>query len=1092
MSSSDEERNLSEEEELSEDEVHDEEIDDEEDEDEEEDARSRKRKSDEKSKPKKKRKRVNMFIEEEADVNEDEEEEEEEEENGFYGSERQLAEEAEMSASQYRYQPQDRLAYDDDVSAEDIVNRIKKRHQQSRKQYDEDEEGGEMMQSEVAQQSLLPSIQDPRMWVFKCKPGREQHLVVALMNKSLEFARRGEPLLIKSVVSSKSKGFIYVEAEREPHAKEAINGLRDILPFTMKLVPVHEMTSVLSIQSKKKPLVAGTWARIKRAGLYKGDLCKVIEIVDSGTRAVVKMIPRLDPIVLNGGEQPKYKKGQRPAQKLFNSNLVQSADVQRRRYPSTGEMFDFFNNEYYNDGFLYKEVSVATMLRTEDIDPTLDEINKFSLAVEDEDGQNQQSTIVDAEEWKNRVDLAKGDTVRVIEGDLVNLMGIVLTTNTSNGTVKVMPLHEEIKDTILDFQVKQLLKYVKVGDHIKVVSGRYSGETGTVVAVDDSDGSPVAIVLVDSMAKEIQVRVRDIQESAEVSHGLDSLKGKELYDLVALAHGDVGVITHVGRDGFTIVAQNGQARNISDQEIQKKLMTSRSASLDKKHNHVTVGEMVQVVDGPFAGHNGTVKHIYRSFLFLHNNRIATNSGIFVARGRQVVLSGNKARSNLIQSSSIPRATLNLQPRNDLRNNQNDSWIGKTVKIKKGQWKGYIGMVVHESDHKVKVEIHTKAKIVEVDRQYVAEAGNRMGALDNKPRHAGTPMYGQTPLPSQTPLHGTAMTPIATPLHRGMGTPSHSARGDAWSSANDDALLETQLNQEKDKSHTSSFGTPLEPVAPSHDSRSFNNPVTSMTSDNVPLTPAGNPVTPGLNPTTPGLQPRTPAYMMGHNPATPGLNPTTPGLNPTTPGMPAATPGMGYEHGGMEPMTPGFNPTTPGMPTSTPGVNPVTPGINTSGLHNPSTPGMFGTPMIGRMNTAVTPGLTAATPGAPGGIPATPAYHNHFTDGPGVVSGGRVTWETKGVEVKVIRGEHSGAIGVIINVMGDSCTLDVDGRSITVFLSEVEPVVPEKQDTVLILRGDEAGHTASLIGTDGSDGIVKVDGGSEIKIFHIADLAKMAH
>lgn len=171
MSSSEEEleRNASEDEDVSEDEVPEEEDDVSEDEDEVQAAPVKKRKgADPKPKPKKRRKPVNKFIEEEADVDEDEEEEEDDDEADFYRSERMMAEEA-HAAHQYRYEPQDRARYDEGESAEAIVNRIKKRHQQSRKQYDEDEEGGDVMQSEVAQQSLLPSIQDPRMWVFKCK-----------------------------------------------------------------------------------------------------------------------------------------------------------------------------------------------------------------------------------------------------------------------------------------------------------------------------------------------------------------------------------------------------------------------------------------------------------------------------------------------------------------------------------------------------------------------------------------------------------------------------------------------------------------------------------------------------------------------------------------------------------------------------------------------------------------------------------------------------------------------------------------------------------------------------------------------------------
>ncbi|GLD93079.1 hypothetical protein PINS_up001671 [Pythium insidiosum] len=1103
MSSSDEEidRNLSEEEDVSEDEVpeEEEEEDDDIDEEDEDDGASKRKKrkggaADAKAKPKKKRRSaVSKFIEEEADVDDDEEEEEDDEDGDFYRSERVLAEEAETS-QQYRYEPQNRSHFDDDETAEDIVNRIKKRHQQSRRHYDDDEEGGDMVQSEVAQQSLLPSIQDPRMWVFKCKPGREQHLVIALMNKFLDFSRRGEPLHIKSVVASSSKGFIYVEAEREPHAKEAVNGLRDIMQYSMKLVPVHEMTSVLNVKKKRKPVVAGTWARFKRAGLYKGDLCKVMEILDNGSRAMVKMVPRIDPAVLGGGEPQKYKKGQRPPQKLFNAQL--SHHDGRRRHPTTGEMMDFFENDYYKDGFLIKEVNIVTMLQTEEVNPTLDEINKFSSAV-GESGADDVAAPVDADDWKNRVDLTKGDTVRVIEGDLINLMGVVVSTNTANDTVRVMPLHEEIKDTILDFQMKQLMKYVKVGDHIKVVSGRYSGETGTVVAVDDTDGAPIAIVLVDSMAKEIQVRVRDLQESAEVSHGLDSYKGKELYDMVALAHGDVGVITHVGREGFKVLCQNGQARNISDQEIQRKLVSSRAVALDQKHNHVSVGEMVGVVDGPFAGHSGTVKHIYRTYLFLHNNRIMTNAGIFVARARQVILSGSKARSDMIQNSTIAGADgrptrAGMPPRNDRRNESD--MVGKTVKIKKGQWKGYIGIVVEESEQKVKVEIHCKAKVVDVDRLHVALAGTRQGMIQDKPRYANTPMNGATPLPSQTPLHG-AMTPMATPMHRGFGTPS--SRGEAWNVANDDALLETQMNQEKDITHATSFGTPLEPVAPSGEmssSRSYGGISSSLAPRSPmkePITPAANPTTPGLHPTTPGMPPRTPAFMLPHNPATPGLNPTTPGLNPTTPAhLSAATPGMSHDHGGLEPMTPGFNPTTPGLSAMTPGLNPVTPGINTPGYHhNPMTPG-FGVATPGlRMNSAVTP---AATPGMPGGsVPMTPAFHHDADDFGGSSGNGEVTWKTRGVEVEVVSGDHRGRIGVINSVNGSSCTLDCDGQFITVSLEDVQPTVPEKQDTVIILSGDEAGQTGSLIGVDGTDGIVKVDGGSEIKIYAIASLAKLA-
>uniref|UniRef100_M4C6Z8 Spt5 KOW domain-containing protein n=1 Tax=Hyaloperonospora arabidopsidis (strain Emoy2) TaxID=559515 RepID=M4C6Z8_HYAAE len=191
------------------------------------------------------------------------------------------------------------------------------------------------------------------------------------------------------------------------------------------------------------------------------------------------------------------------------------------------------------------------------------------------------------------------------------------------------------------------------------------------------------------------------------------------------------------------------------------------------------------------------------------------------------------------------------------------------------------------------------------------------------------------------------------------------------------------------------------------------------------------------------------------------------------------------------MTPGFNPATPGLSAMTPGLNPVTPGMNTPGYnHNPMTPGFsVGTPM-GRMNSALTP---AATPGMLGGngIPMTPVFNQDVNSLAGGSAGGDVTWKVKGVEVEVIAGEHKGSVGAITSASGGTCSIDVDSRVIAVPFNDVRPVVPEKQDTVIILSGDEAGMKGSLIGTDASDGIVKVDGGSEIKIYAIALLAKIA-
>ena len=53
------------------------------------------------------------------------------------------------------------------------------------------------------------------------------------------------------------------------------------------------------------------------------------------------------------------------------------------------------------------------------------------------------------------------------------------------------------------------------------------------------------------------------------------------------------------------------------------------------------------------------------------------------------------------------------------------------------------------------------------------------------------------------------------------------------------------------------------------------------------------------------------------------------------------------------------------------------------------------------------------------------------------------------------------------------------------------VRPAKKDKLIILRGDLAGATGSLIGIDGGDGIVKMTTNSDIKILDLECCAKLA-
>jgi len=48
-------------------------------------------------------------------------------------------------------------------------------------------EGDEEMVNEIRQQSLLPNIKDPNLWIIKCRAGEEKSTALLLMRKFLTY-----------------------------------------------------------------------------------------------------------------------------------------------------------------------------------------------------------------------------------------------------------------------------------------------------------------------------------------------------------------------------------------------------------------------------------------------------------------------------------------------------------------------------------------------------------------------------------------------------------------------------------------------------------------------------------------------------------------------------------------------------------------------------------------------------------------------------------------------------------------------------------------------------------------------------------------
>lgn len=79
---------------------------------------------------------------------------------------------------------------------------------------------------------------------MRVKKNHERIAVIALLNKSIDYERRGEPLSILSVTSSDAaEGYIYVEAFKEIGVRKACQGLSFIFNKFL-LVSTEEMPMI--------------------------------------------------------------------------------------------------------------------------------------------------------------------------------------------------------------------------------------------------------------------------------------------------------------------------------------------------------------------------------------------------------------------------------------------------------------------------------------------------------------------------------------------------------------------------------------------------------------------------------------------------------------------------------------------------------------------------------------------------------------------------------------------------------------------------------------------------------------------------------
>uniref|UniRef100_A0A8B9JXV3 Transcription elongation factor SPT5 n=1 Tax=Astyanax mexicanus TaxID=7994 RepID=A0A8B9JXV3_ASTMX len=715
--------------------------------------------------------------------------------------------------------------------------------------------------------------------------GEERATAIALMRKFIAYQCTDTPLQIKSVVAPEHvKGYIYIESYKQTHVKSAIEGVGNLRMgfWNQQMVPIKEMTDVLKVVKEVTNLKPKSWVRLKR-GLYKDDIAQVDYVEPSQNTISLKMIPRIDLDRIKARMSmkdwfAKRKKFKRPPQRLFDAEKIRSLGGE---VSHDGDFMIFEANRYSRKGFLFKSFAMSAVI-TDGVKPTLSELEKF----EDQPEGIDLEVVTETAGKEREHNLQSGDNVEVSEGELINLQGKILSVD--GNKITIMPKHEDLKDP-LEFPAHELRKYFRMGDHVKVIAGRYEGDTGLIVRVEEN----FVILFSDLTMHELKVLPRDLQLCSETASGVDAGGQHEWGELIQLDPQTVGVIVRLERETFQVLNMHGKVLTVRHQAVNRRKDNRFAVALDSEQNNIHVKDIVKVIDGPHSGREGEIRHIFRGFAFLHCKKLVENGGMFVCKTRHLVLAGGS----------------------------------KVLYCKV--------LVKDATESTARVELHSTCQTISVDRQRLTSV-YRQGGMTST--HGRTPMYGsQTPMygsgsrtpmyGSQTPLHDGSRTPhygSQTPLHDGSRTPGQSG---AWDPNNPNTPSRPDDDYE--------FGYDDEPSPSPQGYGGTPNPQTP----GYPEVPSPQ-VNPQYNPQTPG----TPA-MYNTDQYSPYAAPSPQGSYQPSPSPQSyhqvAPSPVGYQNT-HSPAS--YHPTPSPMayqasPSPSPvGYSPMTPGAPSPGGYNPHTPG----------------------------------------------------------------------------------------------------------------------------------------------------------
>lgn len=493
--------------------------------------------------------------------------------------------------------------------------------------------------------AFLPRPTDPVVFSVKVKPGMARILVARIVNKCYHYRhgmndenKKVDLGIISAFALDHVKDYIYIESYRQLFVENALNGLVGLFRFNIKAVDPAELMQLLEHRpSTQDDVKVGDFVRVRQQP-YRGDLGQVIDLVEEGRKAVVKLVPRED---FANKQFAKTPKGVCHPKRFFDPNIAVGVHTAGERYRWGDLLFDV-------DGFLLRTVPVRSLLSGKNmVLPSMEELAFYFKGRRDHIAVAAKTITGEP----SNQDYKLGEVVRVVSGQLANAVGTIVDLTISANTVKLAcAIPGRTTPLEVRTELSNCIRHFVPGSRIGVESGPHQSRTGTVLKVSGD----LLFVLADDEVEEIEVKAADCRQGRLVSFSKHTLGSWKLFDLVMLVDGvTVGCIVKCTTNLITILTDKNISRSVTTAQITRASKTAGRSAIDRMRNVVTRGCEVTIkaatgnVPSSVVGQSGVVEQLFNDTLFVRCASLFENSGVIAVEAQNVFLVGGRATAKQV-------------------------------------------------------------------------------------------------------------------------------------------------------------------------------------------------------------------------------------------------------------------------------------------------------------------------------------------------------------------------------------------------------------------------------------------------------------